>query len=266
MDCFENFDPVDGDVPGYPFFELFKIAYEARELLEGLSKVDIQKIEKNVDLSIEVAGDLLTRAKQRNNPDADLDDYDVSDQFTEGELLEFSIQTGQAVDDEDSPRFSPVKYAAVLALMHTARCIETLQCPEEDLGSCEGGPEAARLIAAANDAIEAATALGIARKYKHEEELEADIESGAIEIVGAGQVQALAAARSELARNAAFKSHAANRAAKALVFEWCDKNMSRFKSMDDAAMDIAESFIPQKFRAVRDWMTEWKKLRSASKP
>jgi hypothetical protein len=64
----------------------------------------------------------------------------------------------------------------------------------------------------------------------------------------------------------AMKKHQKNRDAKELVFEWCDKNMSRFKSMDDAAMDIAESFIPQKFRTVREWMTEWKKHRSTGRP
>lgn len=265
MDCFENFDPIDGDVPDYPFFELRKVAFEARELLGGLTKADIQSIERNVDHSIEAAGDLMTRAAQRNDPTLDLDDYDVSVTFTESELLEFSIQTGLAADEADSPSSSPVKYAAVLALMYIARCIETLECPEEDLGSCEDGPVAARLIGAANDAIEAATALGIARKYKHEDELAAGVESGDIEIAGVGQAQALAMARSELARNAAFTSHTANRAAKKQVFDWCNENMSRFKSMDDAAMDIAETFVKQKFRTVRDWMTEWKKLRPASK-
>jgi hypothetical protein len=36
--------------------------------------------------------------------------------------------------------------------------------------------------------------------------------------------------------------------------------------MDDAAFDIAGTFVDQKFRAVREWMTEWKKLRSAGTP
>ncbi len=69
---------------------------------------------------------------------------------------------------------------------------------------------------------------------------------------------------SYLAKESAVKRHAGARANKAKVFAWCDENISRFKSMDDAALDIAESFIPQKFRTVRDWMTEWRKLRSAS--
>lgn len=72
--------------------------------------------------------------------------------------------------------------------------------------------------------------------------------------------------RTEMARAAASSRHAPNYAAKEKVFRWCDENISRFNSMDDAAMDIAETFVPQKFRAVREWMTEWKKLRSASRP
>lgn len=66
-------------------------------------------------------------------------------------------------------------------------------------------------------------------------------------------------------RKGAAKRHTLNRDSKQKVFAWCDENMERFRSMDDAAFDIAETFVPQKFRAVREWMTEWKKLRSASK-
>jgi len=72
--------------------------------------------------------------------------------------------------------------------------------------------------------------------------------------------------RSSNARSAANARHVDTRAMKKLVFEWCDENMSRFSSMDDAALDIAETFVPQKFRTVRDWMTYWKKLRSAGTP
>ena len=76
----------------------------------------------------------------------------------------------------------------------------------------------------------------------------------------------VANAASAEARLKALKGHGDNHAAKAKVFAWCDTNMTRFSSMDDAALDIAETFVPQKFRAVRGWMTEWKKLRSAGTP
>ena len=71
--------------------------------------------------------------------------------------------------------------------------------------------------------------------------------------------------RATTARNAANASHEKNRIDKQKVFTWCDSNMGRFHSMDDAAFDIAESFVPQKFRTIRSWMTQWKKLQSASR-
>ena len=74
------------------------------------------------------------------------------------------------------------------------------------------------------------------------------------------------AQKSKTAKNAAKNRHTGNHASKLMVFAWCDTNMGRFQSMDDAAIDIAESFVPQKFRAVRDWITEWKKLRSTGTP
>lgn len=77
--------------------------------------------------------------------------------------------------------------------------------------------------------------------------------------------EAVVAARSDLAKTAAQARHSKSRFHKQMVFDWCDQNMDRFSSMDDAALDIAETFVPEKFRAVRDWMTEWRKLRSAGR-
>ena len=73
-------------------------------------------------------------------------------------------------------------------------------------------------------------------------------------------------ARLSMALMGAEARHKENRVDKAKVFSWCDDNMSRFSSMDDAALDIAQTFVPQKFRAVRGWMTDWRKLRSAGTP
>ncbi len=60
-------------------------------------------------------------------------------------------------------------------------------------------------------------------------------------------------------------THKENRAMKAEVFLWLDTNRQNYGSMDDAATAITK-LQPIKFRAARDWVTEWKKLRSASKP
>ena len=69
--------------------------------------------------------------------------------------------------------------------------------------------------------------------------------------------------RQRMAKKGSDATHVGNRADKEKVFAWCDENMNRFDSMDAAAFDIAETFVPQKFRAVRRWMTDWKRLRSA---
>ena len=64
----------------------------------------------------------------------------------------------------------------------------------------------------------------------------------------------------------AHKSHAEHHAMKAEVFLWCDANMAGFRSMDAAAEAIAGKIVPIKFRTARDWIGEWRKLRSASTP
>lgn len=70
-------------------------------------------------------------------------------------------------------------------------------------------------------------------------------------------------ARSALAKKAAAARHSENRAMKQQVFEWCDAKMAQAPSMDTAASQVAGVVVPVAWRTVRDWMTEWKKLRSA---
>lgn len=63
----------------------------------------------------------------------------------------------------------------------------------------------------------------------------------------------------------ALKRHSENHAMKKDVFVWLDTNMPNFKSMDAAAEAIKKQ-QPIAFRTARDWVGEWKKLRSASTP
>jgi hypothetical protein len=51
---------------------------------------------------------------------------------------------------------------------------------------------------------------------------------------------------------------------KAEAFIWLDQNREKYKSMDDTATAITE-LSPVKFRAAREWVAEWKKLRSTGK-
>jgi len=78
-------------------------------------------------------------------------------------------------------------------------------------------------------------------------------------------LMAKAAQKTQSARNSANLRHKENHEIKVHVFEWLDTNMPKFKSMDAAAEAVIKQ-QPIAFRTARDWVGEWKKLRSASKP
>ena len=77
--------------------------------------------------------------------------------------------------------------------------------------------------------------------------------------------KAFEAGKKSFAKAGANAIHAENRAMKKDVFAWLDANMPNFKSMDSAAEAIAGKVAPVKFRTARDWVGEWKKLRSTGK-
>ena len=81
----------------------------------------------------------------------------------------------------------------------------------------------------------------------------------------ANSVDAFSAARTALAKTGAQARHTETRNMKAEVFEWLDAHMVEFKSMDAAAQAIIKQ-QPIVFRTARDWVGEWKKLRSAGTP
>ena len=66
-----------------------------------------------------------------------------------------------------------------------------------------------------------------------------------------------------MAKNGAAARHAENRSMKLDVFAWLDVNRENFKSMDATAAAITKQ-QPIAFRTARDWVGDWKKLRSAS--
>ena len=63
----------------------------------------------------------------------------------------------------------------------------------------------------------------------------------------------------------ADKRHTENRSMKSDVFIWLDTNMANFKSMDAAAQAVIKQ-QPIAFRTARDWVGEWKKVRSTGTP
>lgn len=78
-------------------------------------------------------------------------------------------------------------------------------------------------------------------------------------------VNAVSAARTELAKAAAQARHTETRNMKAEVFEWLDAHMAECKSMDAAAQAIIKQ-QPVVFRTARTWVGDWKKLRSTGIP
>ena len=61
-------------------------------------------------------------------------------------------------------------------------------------------------------------------------------------------------------------AHLENRAMKASTFDWCDKHFEEHKKIDRAAAALAGKIVPVTFRTAQKWISEWKKLQSASKP
>ena len=57
-----------------------------------------------------------------------------------------------------------------------------------------------------------------------------------------------------------------NRSIKQEVFDWCDKKMHEYDSMNKAASALHEAnLVPVKQKTLRTWMTEWKREGSESK-
>lgn len=128
------------------------------------------------------------------------------------------------------------------------------------------------LDATLNEAIESGLKLGEMAKNSSERVVElADFSIASSKLVGTALKRVREDARKDLkrkalARKGADVAHQENRALKADVFRWLDDNFSNCKSMDAAATSMAGKIVPMTFRTVRDWVTEWKKLRSASTP
>ena len=207
MDSFEKFDPLTGEVISYPFIELLSVVSQARSLVEGLSVNNILSIERDLDILLDDQKILMAECclddyvnevietgswerhylpvntaltqesvrKLLENWPATLEPpfYLKEEDFTDVEAIRAAIWMGE-VGSLDDGQPSPVQYVAVLALMKAAQCFDTLQCPEEDLGTCEDGPISARLINAANYAIEAVQTIGFAGELVAVAESESD--------------------------------------------------------------------------------------------
>jgi hypothetical protein len=77
-------------------------------------------------------------------------------------------------------------------------------------------------------------------------------------------ISAALAHHSRTAQKGASKRHEENHAMKAEVFSWLDCNFNPKVSKDKTAEAIAGKVVPIRFRAVRSWIDDWQKQRSAS--
>lgn len=85
-------------------------------------------------------------------------------------------------------------------------------------------------------------------------------------VIGSWSVRStMESPKTAFAKLGAAARHAENRAMKKEVQDWLDANMTKFKSMDKAAEAIAGKVSPISFRTARDWVGEWRKLRSPGK-
>lgn len=84
--------------------------------------------------------------------------------------------------------------------------------------------------------------------------------------IGAFVELVLSDAQSAAQAARALARHSENHSMRQQVFEWLDQNMPQFTSLDSAADAIAGKVVPVKWRTARDWIGQWKKVRSAGRP
>lgn len=254
MDLFEHydFDPLETEVPSYPFFELWGIAWDARAILAGLTQNEIRSIgysvvdcvfetkqiyveldlEEHVERIIkneswelrhlpdgqQVTPSSVRRLLENWPNDADENPFSATDDdLSDVEAFRMAVHCGNYPFGEEFHASSPAIGAAVLTLQIVASCVHTLHCPEDELGIGPEGPIASRLMAAANDAIEAASALGLAKEFAAEVVVQADVDMDEQELFR----QHESTFNKTRARNAAVQRHSATTAAKHYVKnEW----------------------------------------------
>lgn len=81
---------------------------------------------------------------------------------------------------------------------------------------------------------------------------------------GAWAVRSAGTPAQEAGRRGADKTHAENRALKKMAFSWLDAHRDEHRTMDDVA-DALRKVVPMTFGTTREWVSEWKKLRSGAK-
>lgn len=285
MDLFEHydFDPIETKVPSYPFPELWDVAWDARVILAGLTQNEIRSIgcsvadyvfetkQINVELDLEEHIERIIKNESwelQHLPDGqqvtpksvrmllenwpnDADEnpfFATDDDLSDVEAFRTAVCCGSYPIGEEFHAPTPVIGAAILALQMVASCVHTLRCPQDELGRGPEGPIAIRLITAANDAIEAASALGLAKEFAAEIAVHADHDLDEQELLREHESNF----NKTRARNAAVQRHSATTAAKNYVKnEWLINGFAYGFNKSDFARTYVK-LVAQNFRDRRE--------------
>ena len=255
MSWFDDFDPLVGDVPDYPFKRLRATVWKARSHLRGLDMKQLRLIEHVVRDSlseqraiyVEEEMDSLVAGLMEHggwelsflkNPDepsehairyllehwpAEADDQPnlpSENDLSDVDALELAIEAFLPASPPGMVSEDPVKCAAVLALMLVAECYSILGWDKDVPPSVLIDVRLASLSAGADVAIEATRSVGLAEKLQKEASLRSALST---EQRAQLKSQAVRITR-ERAQYAAEKRHSNMKLAKLFVqAEWHEK-------------------------------------------
>jgi hypothetical protein len=268
---FETFDPLEENVPAYPFDNrLPEISRRARRLLSGRTKAEIISAAHAADWFIEQFFETEKEVDAVGRHGA-----------TEFFALMNSIDNYDLDDDDEFPNGTHEEYFAVLALWKVADAVSALKpgwmfsirATAEGLGdpallaATETAIRSTREVQnlttqysiAGTAALEAMEAICWAEHLETIRRHEADFDGA----VNARSEQKAKERISLTAKKAAIARHTETRAIKAYVFEWCAENLGD-KTIDSAAAEIAGKIANISFRTAQKYITEYRKsIRSA---
>lgn len=267
MSCFDDFDPLVGNVPDYPFKRLKATIWMARNRLRGLDIKQLRLIERVVQDSMSeqravyveeetdslIAGLLehggwelsyLKNPGEAGEPEiryllehwpSDADDQPnlpSENDLSDVEALELAIDAGLPASPPGLVSDDPAKCAAVLALMLAAECFAALDWDLDVPDSISLDVKLVSLSIAADAAIEATRSVGLAERLHREASIR---EAMSTEQRAQLHAQVVRITR-ERAKFAAGKRHSSMRQAKLFVqAEWYEKAEAYKRNKSDFA-------------------------------
>lgn len=209
-------------------------------------------------------------------------DYPNSQNTSDFRALVACIDNYIVTDDSEFPEAQPWEYFAVLALWKVADCIRSLNPTESTkvlndiadgvsaladqlVGSSSSVPYIYKCVM--DELCEALECVCWAEHLQESATLKLKLSRLQMELSESNRLTEARATQiaenrvSVSARKAAIKRHAENRAMKADVWEWCEKNFNDYSSMEKAAEAVihTDKLVPVTVRTARQWISEWVK-------